>query len=339
MFATPILRAIRRRYPDAHLCWVVEPKAADVVMGNPAIDEVIVWDRPEWKRLATGRRFGELQRAWRDFRARLRAHDWDFAIDMQGLSRSGLVTWLSGAPIRIALGPKEGSGLLMTHRYPTGIHLAKMSEEPRRMAEWLGLDTSGWALDLHLSGEVRVGADRHLAAAGLDGDFIILVPFTTRPWKHWPEERWAPLAGALSERFGLPLALAGGPADRESADRILASAAEAGTEIVDLVGRTSLAEAVAVVSRARLLIGVDTALTHAAHAFQTPAICLFGPAGYTEPPTPVTRMVRHWLDCVPCQALGKRLICGDEHWCMDLITGQEIMGHAEDLLAPAASGG
>jgi heptosyltransferase-1 len=317
MFATPIIRALRNRYPEAHLTWVVEPAASDVVLHHPELDEVVVWDRGEWKRLIRQGRFREVWRRLRDFRKTLRARRYDLAIDMQGLLRSGAVTRLSGAPVRVGLGSKEGSSIFMTHRYPTGIEVAHMSGEPRLMAEWLGLDVTDFSLDLHLEPHLHRGAEEALAEAGVTGPFIVLVPFTTRP-------RWAELARDMRREFGIPVVLVGGPADREAADRVLA---QAGGALVDLVGKTSLGEAVAVVSRAGLVVGVDTALTHAAHAFVRPTICVFGPAGYIEPPTPVARMVRHWLACVPCHTLGKP------------VTPREIMEHARDLLQAAPAQG
>jgi heptosyltransferase-1 len=332
MFATPIIRALRNRYPEAHLTWVVEPAASDVVLHHPELDEVVVWDRGEWKRLIRKGRFREVWRRLRDFRHTLRARRYDLAIDMQGLLRSGAVTRLSGAPVRVGLGSKEGSSILMTHRYPTGIEVAHMSGEPRLMADWLGLDVTDFSLDLHLEPHLHRGAEEALAEAGVAGPFILLVPFTTRPWKHWIESRWAELARDMHRDFRIPVVLVGGPADRDAADRVLA---QAGGALVDLVGKTSLGEAVAVVSRASLVVGVDTALTHAAHAFVRPTICVFGPAGYIEPPTPVARMVRHWLACVPCHTLGKPVTCGNDYTCMKLITPREIMEHARELLQAA----
>ena len=148
--------------------------------------------------------------------------------------------------------------------------------------------------------------------------------------KPWVERRWAPLGRALGDRFGLPVVLVGGPADRTAADRILA---HADGRIVDLVGKTSLTEAVAVVSEASLVIGVDTALTHAAHGFERPTVCVFGPIGYSEPPTPMARMLRHWLPCVPCRGAGRPIVCGGAYTCMDLISVDEIVAQADELLS------
>lgn len=329
MFATPIIRALRLRYPRAHLTWVVEPGASDLVRYHPELDEVLVWDRPTWKRYLRTLRLVSLWKAFRALRSALRDRRFDVAIDLQGLLRSGLLAWFSGAPVRVGLGPKEGSALLMTHCYPTGRHIEHMSGEPKLMAEWLGLDTSEWALDLHAAPGAVDAARDHLEAAGINGPFAVIVPFTTRPWKHWVESRWGPLARALRSETGLTIVLVGGPSDRAAADRIMR---DAGGALVDLVGRTSLSEAVSVVAQASLVVGVDTALTHAAHAFLRPTICLFGPSGYSAPPTPVTRMVRHWLDCVPCKAEGRPITCGGAYTCMDLITEHEVLGHARELL-------
>jgi len=329
MFATPVVRALREKYPDARLTWVVEPKSKDVVQDHPDLDDVIVWDRPAWKAMAEERRYGDLWRAFRAFRRRLRAVEPELTIDMQGLLRSGLVAWFSGAPVRVALGPKEGSAVFATHRFPTGRFIEEMSAEPKLMAEWLGLDTSEWALDLRLTPAARDGARERLREAGIDGPFLLLVPFTTRPWKHWVERRWAEVSRALRLHTGLRVVLAGGPADREAADRILA----ADSEMVDLVGRTSLAEAVAVAGEASLVVGVDTALTHAAHAFRRPAVCVFGPQGYSRAPTPMSRMMcARDLPCFPCKAADRPMVCGGAYTCMELLSVQEVVKHARELL-------
>lgn len=329
MFATPFIRSLRRRWPEAHLAWVVEPASKDVVQHNPDLDEVIVWDRPRWKKLLKERRFREFRDEFRAFRDTLRSRRYDVALDMQGLARSGLVALLSGARVRIGLGSKEGSSLIMHHRYPTGRRIGPMSADVRLLAEWLGLETPG-GLDVPLDPAVRESARRQLSEAGVDGPFVLIVPFTTRPWKHWFEERWAALARDLRAASGLPVVMTGGPADRPAADRLMA---QAGDVLTDLVGRTSLGEAMGVVAEASLVLGVDTGLTHAAHAFRRPTVCVFGPSGYSDPPTPMARMVRYDLGCAPCTPRGGRPTCGGAYTCMDLIAGQEIMVQARELLA------
>ena len=329
MFATPIIRALRSRYPQAHLTWVVEPASKDVVEHHPDLDEVIVWDRPGWKKLLKAGRVRALWDEYRAFRRRLRARDFDVALDLQGLARSGWVALLSGARTRIGLGSKEGSSLIMHHHFPTGRRIRPMSADVRLLAGWLGMEAPE-GLDVELDPAVREGARKKLAEAGVEGPFVLIVPFTTRPWKHWVEPRWASLAEQLREASGLPVVMTGGPADHAAADRLLA---DAGGALTDLVGKTTLGEAMGVVAEASLVLGVDTGLTHAAHAFRRPTICIFGPSGYSDPPTPMARMVRYELSCAPCTPRGGRPTCGGAYTCMDLITGREVLKLARELLA------
>jgi heptosyltransferase-1 len=336
MFATPIIRALRRRYPETHLTWVVEPAARDVVEHHPELDEVLVWDRPRWKKLLKAGRLRELWQEFTAFRETLRARRYEVALDMQGLSRSSLVTLWCGAPLRLGLGSKEGSGYVMHQVHPTGLEVQYMSADPRLFADWIGLDTSPWQLDLVLAPGLRDRARTRLDQEGVGERYILLVPFTTRPWKHWVESRWGPLARRLREELDLPVVLAGGPADRPAADRVLA---DAGEGVVDLVGKTSLGEAMALVAESTLVVGVDTGLTHAAHGFMRPTLCLFGPSGYTVAPTPVARMIRHDLACSPCTVRTGGPICGGDYTCMQLIREGEVVAAARELLGAVEDGG
>src|SRR5438132_216109 len=118
--ATPTIRALRAAYPKAYLAWLVEDKAQDAVLGNPDLDEVIVYPRHAWRQELTGR-WGGLQRSGRvaGLVRALRARRFDVAIDFQGLLRSALLACASGARYRIAsTGTREGSGRLYTIRLP-----------------------------------------------------------------------------------------------------------------------------------------------------------------------------------------------------------------------------
>ena len=104
VFTTPVIRALRRRYPHAHLDYLVEPAAAPIVTGNPHLNEVIVAPKPRgMARLAADVRLARSLR-----RAR-----YDVVIDLHGGPRSGWLTWASGAPRRIGYDIK-GRGWMYT---------------------------------------------------------------------------------------------------------------------------------------------------------------------------------------------------------------------------------
>jgi len=144
------------------------------------------------------------------------------------------------------------------------------------------------------------GGRRALRAAGIDGDYVALAPFTTRPQKHWLDDRWAECTRRLAAERGVRVVVLGGPGDRDHAAALVA---QAGPVAVSLAGGTSLGEAAAVIRGARLLVGVDTGLTHLGLAMGTPTLALFGSTRpYLDPAAPNARVLYEPMDCSPCRA-------------------------------------
>ena len=225
LLASPVVEALRRRYPEAHIAWAVESHARSMIEHHEGLDEIIVWNRAAWKDMIRAGRWRALWRAFRELRARLRAPRFDVALDLQGLLRSGWVAWLSRAPVRIGLGSKEGSWMLMTGTVPRhGTAPGSTSLQYPYFADALGLPSEALSPRLALSDEEEDFVPRFIAEYGLERGYAALAPFTTRPQKHWFEERWAALAARIRDELGLPVVLLGGPADREAAARIAAQA-------------------------------------------------------------------------------------------------------------------
>ncbi len=344
VFASPLAGALRRRHPGAHIAWVAEERTADVVLHNPHLDEVIVWERGAWKRLLRRGRWGTLAREVVDFFASLRERRFDVAIDTQGLLRSGLVAFLSGAPVRIGLGSREGSGVLMTRVVERGGNEREIASEYRHLAEVLGLPTDRFAMEIPRGADETAKVAAMLKKAGLTGDFVAVCPFTTRDHKHWFEDRWSALIELVRARVGVGVALLGGPGDRAAADRILGGVADSVPDsppLIDLVGRTTLGEAAAVVSRCSGLVGVDTGLSHMAHAFGRPAVLLFGSnTPYLDPPGPAATILHSGRACSPCRG---KLVCDGRIDCMRDIGGEQVIAALESRLggspAPRSAAG
>jgi len=180
VFSSPLVRAFRRTYPNIKIVWMAESHTKDLIELHPELDEVIVVDRPGWKRLWGERRLGALGSEMRDLVRDLRKREFDLAIDLQGLLRSGIMTFLSGAPIRVGLGSKEGSGVMMTHvlsRY--GGDRRRMSSEYRYLAEELGLDLGDFRMEVPLAR--RTGAGLRARRRNWDSWAGSLWPFPSRP--------------------------------------------------------------------------------------------------------------------------------------------------------------
>jgi heptosyltransferase-1 len=327
VMASGLIPALRSRWPDAHLAWLVEPAAAPLLRHNPRLDEVIVWPRAEWRQLWRQRRYGQLLRRIRDFRRQLRAQRFDLVLDAQGLLKSGVWAWLSGAPARIGLIAREGSHLLMTERVvPPQQHEKLISSEYRFLAQHLGAGPEAFHLDLAVGAAPLAAAREALQDAA--GPLAALCPFTTRPQKHWFEERWAELAQRLRERDYTPVLL-GGPGDVDTARRI--AAADPG--LINLTGRLKLDETVAAISQSSLLIGVDTGLTHMGTALGIPTVALFGSTRpYADAGTRRTTILYQPLGCSPCR---RHPTCNGAFDCMRLHTVPAVLDAAVRTLEAA----
>lgn len=333
VFASPFASAIKRSHPKAHVAWLVEPGIHELLEADPAIDELVLWPKAEWKRLWKEKLYGELFGRVRQFRTMLRAKQFDTAIDMQSLLKSGALTWLSGAKRRIGLGSREGSQWLMTEVIPKGGIPRRISSEYLYLAEQLGLDTGEFLPTLHVADETEIKTRALMGRHHLEPErFAVFAPFTTRPQKHWFEDAWQALAPRVSSELGLTPVILGGPADREAAERIAA----ASPGVVQLAGATHLPEAAALIRHAGLLIGVDTGLTHMGTAFNTPTVAIFGSTRpYLDTCRANGKVIWLGLECSPCR---RRPTCNGAFTCLRDISPERVMDEARQVMAarPAA---
>lgn len=325
VFASPLIGALRSRYPRARIVWLVQPESKALLEHHPDLDEIIAWPRNAWQELFKAKRWGTLWSEILAFRRLLRGYQFDMALDLQGLLKSGILAWFSGARERIGLGSREGSQWLMTRVVERGGDDKRIGSEYLHLAAQLGLPTEPFMMQVALSAE-----DEHFAQDfhdKLGQGYLVIAPFTTRPQKHWIEAHWIGLIPRLRASFGRHVLMLGGPGDRETASRI---ARECGEAVIDQVGRTSLQQAAALIKHADLLIGVDTGLTHMGIAFNRPTLCLFGS---TCPYLDTTRdnavVIYHKFDCSPCK---RNPTCDGRYDCMRSISVDEVLAAAGELL-------
>jgi lipopolysaccharide heptosyltransferase I len=293
---TPVARVLRQALPQAYLAWVVEEKAADVLRGNPYLDEVIVWRRDHWRQEL--RQWSRLAGHAR-FLADLRQRHFDVGIDFQGLARSAALLLASGAGHRIGNTPsREGSGMCYTLRVP------RASEPGNRqrcldLLRPLGIESCDRRMEVAIGAEERAFATAFLEQHDVDeARFVCLCPATTWRNKHWREERWAQLADTLQQRLGLQPLFMGARGDLPLLDRIQAAMT---TAPVVAAGQTSLRGAAALLERSQGVVSVDTALMHLGVAVGAPVVGLCGPSywpGFQDYER--FRMIRKPLPCSPC---------------------------------------
>jgi len=308
--ALPLATLVRSGYPRARLAWAVEPPSLPLVQGYPAVDEIILFDRRRW---------------WVDFWPflnKIRSKKFDLVIDLQRHLKSGLISRWSGAPHRIGFNRrdcKEFNWLFNNHFIPAfGDDISKL-DHYLKFAEFLGLEPSPVEWNFKLSADEEAAVDKHLAAVG--PSFAVLFAGSRWESKRWFPTQIADCARVIRERHALDAVLLGGKEERRLSEAALA---ERGVQAANLVGRTSLREAIGVIARARVAVGPDTGLMHIAVAVGTPVVSLWGatsprrtgPYGFDD------LVIQGRAPCAPCYQRR----CAIGRICMQSIAIEEIAG-------------
>jgi len=270
VMSSPLAQGLKEKYPNSRVSWLVQPGMNQLLVNSPYIDEVIVWRRNEWQQLWQQKKYGQLFKAVRAFSRELKQRNFTIAIDAQGLLKSGLMAWFSGAKRRVGLNSKEGSQWLMTDVF-RAVYSPRMGGEYRFLLAQLEANAET-SMALFASDLDHQQAVKKIENLFDNGRFVVFCPFSSRLNKNWFEKDWEKLAEAIYQQFGLRSLILGGPADKAQADKI----AHASPYIDSLAGATSLTEAAAIIEKSTAVVGVDTGLTHMGVINHISSIVLFG---------------------------------------------------------------
>lgn len=288
--ALPSLAAVRRRFPQAHITWLVKRQWAELLERAEGLDRV-------WA-------IGSGPAGWLSEVPRLRAERFDLAVDLQGLFRSALMAWLACCPVRVGFANgREGSPLFYTQRVAVPTLEMHAVDRYLLVAEALGAARPATPqFRLTIAPDDRQQVSDALARAGVPaGSPWIAMNVSARwPTKRWPVESFAAVADRLYREGAGPVVLIGGPEDRAEA-RAVQSLAHAAS-VHDLTGRTPLSLLPALLQSASVLVTNDSGPMHVAAAVGTPVVALFGPTSpvRTGPYGTQHRVLTHEVPCRPC---------------------------------------
>jgi heptosyltransferase-1 len=266
----PMVADILRHYPDARVDWVVEEGYVSLVRLNPHVRKVIPFALRRWKKGLKDRAVrAEVRAFFRD----LRADEYDYVFDTQGLIKTGLVMAAArvrrgGQKIGMANGT-EDSGYEGASRI---FHSRSIPVEPRTHAVQRGRVVAAAALGYPLDTPPDFGlpapdpAERPAWMPA--GDYAVFFHGTARDAKKWATAHWIALGHALAPlRILLPW---GSPKEKEEAERLAAALPNA-----TVLPKLSMMDAVELARHAALAVGVDTGLTHIAAAFVRPTVEIY----------------------------------------------------------------
>jgi ADP-heptose:LPS heptosyltransferase len=340
VLSTPVIRALRRAFPDATLTYLVERDAAAVVAGNRDLDRIIAVERTRGLR----RVLDDAKLAWQ-----LRRDRYDVVIDMHGGPRSSWLALATGAGQRIGY-DMPGRQWMYTRTIPRAREL-----RPRHsvLNQWDLLEgIEGWPGDAAdpardaVAMPVDPEADRRivvrLRSAGVapGHQLIVLHVSASNPFRRWPEPAFAEVVASLvSQSPDRRVILSSGPSDRLAADRIVAAArallpAAARSQVIDF-GEFDLAELRALVERSVLFIGGDTGPLHVAATTATPIVAIYGPTlparstPWRNPSIPSESIEIADLPCRPCD---QRVCAPGDYRCLTAIKPADVVVAAERML-------
>ncbi|CAN2045501.1 heptosyltransferase II [Candidatus Magnetomoraceae bacterium gMMP-1] len=310
IMTTPAVRAIKKNFPGAEITMLAKPWVAPVFDNSPYVDHVIIYDDSGKHKGITGK-----------FRLakELKPCAFDAAILLQNAIEAAIITFLAKIPIRIGYNT-DVRGLLLTHSIKCTPEIKKLHQTKYylEILKGAGFITDGTMLDLFLSRKDQVRAKEILKSCGIsDKDLIVGInpSATFGSAKQWFPERYARLADKIQQSYNAKIIIFGGPKDRMLGEKISEMMQH---ELINLCGKTSLEEAIALIEQCNLFITNDSGLMHIAAALDIPLIAIFGSTNpvTTGPWSDKSKIISISAQCSPCLKPECPLV---HHKCMDEI--------------------
>jgi predicted lipopolysaccharide heptosyltransferase III len=321
VLTTPIIRAMRAAYPEAHIAYLAERKAVSLLQHNPYLNELIPYDIEK-------NIFSQIL-----FYRRLHTSRYDLVIDFFGNPRTALLTYATGARVRLGLDERTRSRLYTLR--------VKDDRRPKTAIQFyfqflqaLGVKPTSTRTEIFLTEDERREARTYLQWNGIDVDRPIVVIHSAASWpaKVWPSDRFAQLADHIIARLGAQVILHQGPKDHQ----IVSEVSRRCTGTVKVLDILPLRQLAAILSHASVCVANDSGPMHIAAAVGTKTIGIFGPGEeniwFPYDPSDGHVALRKDVWCHPCHLdfCDKR---GDEYMkCMSLLEVRDVFRAVEERL-------
>ncbi len=328
VLTTPAIRSVRAAFPDAYIAYLGEKNAVSLLEQNPHLNEIIPFDfsKPaviEQTRIAM----------------LLRRRSFDLAVDFFGNPRSALLTWLSGARVRVGPERKTRGRLYTVTVRDDGKPKTAIAFHNQSIAA-AGIPPVAGRTELFLTPDERREAriylqwlDRSTPPVDSAQPIVCLHPGATWPAKRWLPARFGELADLVRARLGARVIITAGPADRDTTAAVLRHS----TASLNVLDALPLRQLCAVLSHCAVVVSNDAGPMHIAAALGVPTIGIFGPGEediwFPYEAADGHRALRKDVPCHPCH-LDVCTRTGDGYMeCMKLLTVAEVSAAIEQILS------
>ena len=319
----PAFSALRKKYPEAKISWIVEEKGKEILDLVPGLDRIVPVELKRWK--LGSRRF------WKEFgklKKEIRDKD-QVAIDFQGLVKSGLMAYISGASRRIGFHRKNLKERQASLFYTES--LAEVSEKDHvigknlQILSLLGIEEDGFEFPLEIPEETSENVQKILTKLGYDPQKKLVLLNVGAAWetKRWYADRWIQMIKKIWTDRIFPVLLWGSEVEQELAEGVSRVSG------VPLVPILSLKEVMGMIQKAAVLVSGDTFALQAAGAFATPVVGLFGPTSPSRngPFREHDRVIFHELECSHCYKRKCSHVT-----CLDAVMPEEVAAACLEIL-------
>lgn len=340
--ALPVASALKSKFPDSFVGWAVEESFRDILSSAPFIDRVYFLNTKKWRRdIISFNTIGEITHAIKE----IRNEDFDITIDAQGLIKSGVIAYLSGAPARIGFSERQAreplSAIFYNRRITPSRDIVHIIDQNLYLIRELVGETESIEHGLCISENNESWAMKEMRMMGIpNGDLKVLIsPCAGWKTKIWNPDKYKKLITELNDRYQARVILSGGFQDKGFIEMI---ASGLQITIPKLIGY-SISQMMGFLKVVNLVIGGDTGPVHVASALGTPTLSLYGPssAKRSAPRGDVHKSVQSGLKCSPC--FGRK--CRLEGFgradaivpCMGSISLETIKVKLEEILDKVSS--
>lgn len=324
LLSTPVIKAVREKYPQAFIAMIVSPYAKDIVEGNPYLDEVILYDKDgkhkSWPRSIK-------------FARNLEKKRFDLAIILHPTNRAHLLSFLAGITKRVGYNRKLS--FLLTDRIP---HTKERGEKHELeynldLLSYLKIGVADKNLLMPIKKESEEWVDDLFKQEGIktNDKLLAINPAASCPSKVWPSERFAEAADKLAQKYGFKILLVAGSKDLAIAENVIKNMR---SSVISLAGKTSVSQLASLLKRCDLFISNDSGPVHIASALGTPVISIFGrnQRGLSSkrwgPVGPRDKVLHKDAGCIECLAHN----CKKQFACLKAISVEDVVSCADSIL-------
>ena len=315
VMALPALQAVREIFPECSITLLAKPWVKPLFEDNPAVEHVITFRKE-------GGYFEKLREIVRVIKA-IRKNNFDLAILFQNAFEAAFLSCMGGVKFRLGYNT-DGRGFLLTHRVIRNDDVLKghLIEYYLSILRAMGWEAKSRDPLLKLSSKYIKGAEELILSHGVgQGDFLVgLNPGAIfGDAKRWPPDRFAGIGDMAVEKWGANVVIMGSQSEIDICNTLARSM---NNNVLNLCGKTSLSEAIGVISRCKFFVTNDSGLMHVSAALGVPTLAIFGSTDNvaTGPRGPKTQIIKHEIDCAPCL----KPECTTDHRCMLSIEPEEV---------------